>query len=598
MRGQRWAGDEDRRRRLRRILFRVLGGVALLVVLAGLVLVYETFQARGALTRAEDEARDLRVQVTAGEVDAARAKLAELKDSTRAAESHTDGPLWSAAARTPLVGQNFAAVRDVSRVLRSIADNGLTPLVDIADQVNADAFSPQNGRIDVAAIRKLSPGLQTADRALSRGGRELQAIDVESLVGPLRGPVTNVQAKVDDARATVVAGSKASQLIPDMLGGSGQRTYVLAFQNNAEIRSTGGLPGAFAILRAKDGGIRLGGQGTASAFTVFEENPPIGTTADEKRLYSILLTRFWADTTLTPDFPRAAEIMRAMIREDRDLKADGVIAVDPIALSYILEATGPVKLEDGTSLNSDNAVKRLLNDAYREIRGNRAQDAYFADAASRVFAAVASGTGGSRPLLAGMAKAVGENRILIESSRDAEQRILESTRIAGALPGDEGSTPHLGIYYNDATQAKLQYYLRKDTAVKASTCTRDGVQSLTSTTRLRSVAPKNAGTLPGSIVGPGTGEKRGSFRMVMSFYAPYGGLVNRLEIDGKEKPLNRFEHDGINVVTIPVLLAPGQEKTVKVSMFTGKDQRDDAVFTTTPGIEATPNNVTVPSACD
>ncbi len=34
------------------------------------------------------------------------------------------------------------------------------------------------------------------------------------------------------------------------------------------------------------------------------------------------------------------------------------------------------------------------------------------------------------------------------------------------------------------------------------------------------------------------------------------------------------------------------------SMFTGKDQRGDAVFATTPGIEATPNNVTVTSACD
>ncbi len=105
--------------------------------------------------------------------------------------------------------------------------------------------------------------------------------------------MTDVQTKVDDARATVVAGSKASQLIPDMLGGSGRRTYILAFQNNAEIRSTGGLPGAFAILRAEDGRISLGGQGAGSDFTVFEENPPIGTTADEKRLYSILLTRYW-----------------------------------------------------------------------------------------------------------------------------------------------------------------------------------------------------------------------------------------------------------------------------------------------------------------
>lgn len=560
------------------------------------MLVYEAFQARGALTRAEDQAADLKKHVAAGDVDAARRNLAELQDSTREAARATDGPLWFAASRTPLLGQNLGAVHDVSRALQAIAKDGLSPLVEIADQVNADAFSPKAGGIDIEPVRALSPGLQEADRALTRGWDELRRIKADELIGALRGPVTQIQTKVADAHSTVGAGAKAAELIPDMLGGSDQRTYILAFQNNAEIRSTGGLPGAFAVVKTKDGRIRLGGQGAGGEFSFFK-NAPIEPTPDEKRLYSILLTGFWVDTTLTPDFPRTAEIMRAMFREDRQQRTDGVISIDPIALSYILEAIGPVKLADGTSLTSDNAVKRLLNDPYLEIPDNSAQDAYFADAAGRVFRALVSGGGDSRAVLGGMAKAVGENRILIESAREAEQRILESTRIAGALPGDRGSTPHLGIYYNDATQAKLQYYLRKKTTVKATTCTADGTQSLTAMTRLRSVAPRNARALPKSIIGPGTGEKPGSFRMVMSFYAPYGGLVDRLEINGREKPLNRFEHDGINVVSVPVLLAPGQELTVKASMFTGKDQRADAVFATTPGIQATPNNVTVPSAC-
>ena len=582
---------------MRRVALRVGGVLSLVVAMVGLVLAFQVFQAREALTRAESQAVELKRHVLAGDVDAARSNLAGLKDSTREADSRTDGVLWGAASRVPFVGQNFAVVQDVSSVLHAIADDGLPPLVDIADQMDADAFSPRAGRIDIEPIRGLAPGLQKADQALTRGWQELREIDADELVGQLQGPVNQIQTQVADAHSTVGAGAKAAELIPGMVGGSDRRTYVLAFQNNAEIRSTGGLPGAFAILKANDGKISLGGQGAGGDFLFFD-NLPIKPTADEKRLYSILLTGYWADTTLTPDFPRSAEIMRAMVREDRRLKADGVISLDPVALSYILEATGPVKLADGSTLTSDNAVKKLLNDVYLDIPGNAAQDAYFADAARRVFAAVVSGSGGSTALLSSMAKAVRENRILIESARGAEQRVLESSRIGGGLPGDEGSTPHLGIYYNDATQAKLEYYLRKKTTVKATRCTRDGAQSLTATTRLRSVAPKNARTLPKSILGPGTGEKRGSFRMVMSFYAPYGGLVDRLEINGKEQSLNRFEHDGINVVSIPVLLAPGQELSVKASMFTGKDQRNDAVFATTPGIEASPNNVAVPSACD
>ncbi len=575
----------------------VVGGLALLVVISCLVLAYDTVHARGALTLAEGQAEDLKRNISDGEVDAARSNLARLKDSTGKAKSHTDGPIWFVASRTPLIGRNFAAVHDVSQVLHAIADDGLTPLVDIADRVTADAFSPRNGRIKIEPIRALSPGLQEADQALTRGWDELREINVDELVGPLQSPVTKVQRRVADAHSTVGAGAKAAHLIPDMLGGSGRRSYILAFQNNAEIRSTGGLPGAYAIVRANNGNVRLGAQGSGSSFGFFKK-PPIKTSADEKRLYSILLAGYWGDTTLTPDFPRSAEIMRAMFRKAREKETDGVISLDPIALSYILEATGPVKLADGRSLSSGNAVKRLLNEVYLEIPDNAAQDAYFTDAARRVFEAVVAGTGGSRALLRGLAKAVDENRILIESARGAEQRVLESTRIAGALSGDDGATPHLGIFYNDATQAKLEYYLRKRTTAKATTCTGDGAQSLTATTRLRSLAPRNARTLPRSIVGKGTGEKPGSFRMVMSFYAPHGGLVNRLEVNGKEQPLNRFEHDGINLVSMPVLLAPGQEVTVKASMSTGKDQRDDAVLTTTPGIEKAPNNVTIPSACD
>ena len=248
-------------------------------------------------------------------------------------------------------------------MLQEIADEGLSPLVDIADQVNADGFSPRNGRIDMARIRaRLRPASWRRTGPSPRAGASSRRSTPTSWADRCSGPVTELQTKVADAHSTVGAGAKAAQLIPDMFGGSGRRTYILAFQNNAEIRSTGGLPGAFAILRAKGGKLSLGAQGAGS--TRILRDLPITATADEKRLYSILLTGYWGDTTLTPDFPRSAEIMRAMIRQDRGLKTDGVISLDPIALSYILEATGPVKLGDGTSLTSKNAVRRLLNDVY------------------------------------------------------------------------------------------------------------------------------------------------------------------------------------------------------------------------------------------
>ena len=53
-----------------------------------------------------------------------------------------------------------------------------------------------------------------------------------------------------------------------MLGSDGPRHYLLVVQNNAEIRSTGGLPGSFMILNAEDGKLSLGTQRAVDDFAV------------------------------------------------------------------------------------------------------------------------------------------------------------------------------------------------------------------------------------------------------------------------------------------------------------------------------------------
>ncbi|TFB67457.1 DUF4012 domain-containing protein [Cryobacterium sp. Hz9] len=46
--------------------------------------------------------------------------------------------------------------------------------------------------------------------------------------------------------------NRAVQLLPAMLGADGQRSYLLLFQNNPEVRATGGLPGAFAEISTEN----------------------------------------------------------------------------------------------------------------------------------------------------------------------------------------------------------------------------------------------------------------------------------------------------------------------------------------------------------
>ncbi|MBA2774339.1 MAG: DUF4012 domain-containing protein [Nocardioidaceae bacterium] len=59
---------------------------------------------------------------------------------------------------------------------------------------------------------------------------------------------------------------RAVKLLPPMLGPDGPRSYLVMFQNTAELRAAGGIPGAIAIIRAAGGKLRLTQQGDAGSL--------------------------------------------------------------------------------------------------------------------------------------------------------------------------------------------------------------------------------------------------------------------------------------------------------------------------------------------
>jgi hypothetical protein len=385
--------------------------------------------------------------------------------------------------------------------------------------------------------------------------------------------------------------------MPGMLGADGSRSYLLVVQNNAEVRSTGGLAGAYAVIKAKNGKITLSEQGTGSDFGYFDK-PVVKLTTNEKGLYTTLMASFWSDANFTPDFPRTGQIMRAMYEKKYDKTVDGVISVDPVALSYILRATGPVKLADGARLTSKNAVDVLLNKVYLELPDdNSAQDAFFAEAAARVFDAVASGKGDPQSVLKQMSKATDENRLLVWSHDPGEQRLLAGTRIAGGLTSDSGPTPHVGVYLNDATATKLEYYLQHKTTMHSEACTTGQVQTLDATTVLTSTAPKGGKGLPASILGPSSGARKGTMSVNVRIYAPYGGAIDEVSVDDELQTVLSSVHHRRKVTIVPVRIRPGHTVTIRTILLSGKHQPGDPVLSVTPTVSKTLNDLSIASAC-
>ena len=167
---------------------------------------------------------------------------------------------------------------------------------------------------------------------------------------------------------------------------------------------------------------------------------------------------------------------------------DGVVSVDPIALSHVLVGTGPVQTVGGQTLTTDNVVPLLLSTVYAEIPDTSRQNDFYNAVARDVFKAVSSGAGNPRAVLENIATSASERRLLVWSARPDEQKLLAPTALAGRLETGATENPQVGVYFNAALPYKLDYYLDYDTSVSSTRCV-NGRQQLTVTVDLASRVP-------------------------------------------------------------------------------------------------------------
>jgi hypothetical protein len=183
-----------------------------------------------------------------------------------------------------------------------------------------------------------------------------------------------------------------------------------------------------------------------------------------------------------------------MWRDRTGEQLDGTITTDPVALSYLLEATGPVTMPDGRVISADNVVSFTENEIYFLIPDDDvARDQYLQQIAEASLKAVLSGEADPRALLDALGRAAGERRLLVYSDRVNEQAELAASAIGGALPGDAG--PFAGLATINGGGNKLDYYLDQGLSYRVVGCLPDGGRRVEITATYKNTAPGD-GSLP------------------------------------------------------------------------------------------------------
>lgn len=582
--------------------------VAVLALASAAWLGFKATAISAELDAANQLVPQLRDDVLRDDSTAAVTTATDLQEHTSRAREAAADPLWTMAGAIPWFGANFQATSEVATSADDVAKLGAAPLVNIFKTLDWKSLVPNGQGLDLKPLAAAQPKLASAAQAVRQSSDRLNAINADALLPQISAPLVHAREELSALRDGLDSAADAANVLPAMMGEQTSRRYLLLIQNNAEARATGGIPGALAVLNVDKGKLSLDSQTSASAMGAF--NPTVSVDPEQSRIYSARLGKFMQDVNLTPDFPTAAQTAQAMWKTENGEQLDGVLSIDPVALGYILDATGPVRMSDPllrevtsdnlpTELTARNVVPTLLSDVYSKIAEPDLQDVYFAGVAQEVFTKLSTGSGDTKKLIDGLTRGASERRILLWSSKADEESVVSQYPLGGSVTGVGISPAQFGVYFNDGTGAKMDYYVTR-TVQLIEACPADGYSQIKVRVTSTNTAPKDAATsLPEYVTGGGAfGVPAGSVQTNIIAYGPVQSNVETAFVAGKKTGFASHRHSGRPVGSVTVRLAPGQSSAIDFT-FGKIVQHTEPKLSVTPTVQALKDVVldTIPAKC-
>src|SRR5439155_20291348 len=177
----------------------------------------------------------------------------------RAAVSAGDNPLLSIPAFVHFIGRTPDAVRTIADVGLRVSTSGKA-VTDAISRLPGgfDSLAPTSGKIPVEQLLALAPVVSQARQQFEDAAREADGIATTMVPAQVVQAGDLLRAKLDQALPVIRAADGMIKALPTFAGLDGAKHYFLAPQNPTELRGTGGLISAYAILTIDNGAISVG----------------------------------------------------------------------------------------------------------------------------------------------------------------------------------------------------------------------------------------------------------------------------------------------------------------------------------------------------
>ncbi|MDR1998560.1 MAG: DUF4012 domain-containing protein, partial [Frankiaceae bacterium] len=521
---------------------------------------------------AAGEARDLRqdaaqlkTQLAAGDFDPARATAQRIESRADRLSFLTSGPAWAITSRLPYAGAPLETMRGAAAAMSDLAHHGMTALTAAAQDLDPASLRQPDGSFAVDRILGAAPQITQAADALDAAARAVRALPAHTWSSTADRARSQLLDQLDSARGDADAARAAAQAAPALLGAQAPARYFLGFQNEAEARGTGGLPGSFAILEVDHGAFKFTQFQADSYLDGVDSGVDLGLPfyAAYGRYSS---TSLLVNSNMSAHFPYAAQIWAGMWQAKTGQRIDAALAIDPTALGYLLKAAGPVTLDTGQAVTGDNVAELTQEGAYRQFPTDEvARKAFLTDLARTVSEHLLAPGTNPTALLRAAAHAVSERRILLWSADPGAQSAIEPFGLSGSIP--QTDDPYSGFTVNNAGGNKLDYYLDRSIAWSANGC--GPTRTVTATLTLTNNAPTSglSNYVSGRLDNPPYPVARGDNLELVSYYATAGAVVKSVTVNGEPVPgVNSQQELGHPLIRFAVELPIGQQQQVVITL--------------------------------
>jgi len=156
-----------------------------------------------------------------------------------------------------------------------------------------------------------------------------------------------------------------TQQLSELIGDKESKTYLILFQNNMELRPTGGFIGSYGLVTF-DGGRMT----DLTVNDIYSADGQLNGHVEPPQAIKNYLgqANWWfRDSNWDPDFPTSAKRAEWFLDKEIEKKVDGVIAIDLSPIKEILKLTGPIYLSD---YNIEITPENLYEKTQAEVESN------------------------------------------------------------------------------------------------------------------------------------------------------------------------------------------------------------------------------------